>query len=107
MVADSRSPTPSLQRQFARALVFGVLLPALVMMAVFGWYDSNRQVAAVRMRMDSVAQSTAASIDEFIQAHRAILMILAQRRSDENSVGDVARWNDDLRRVISAYPAFR
>lgn len=107
MVADSRSPTPSLQRQFARALVFGVLLPALVMMAAFGWYDSNRQVAAVRMRMDSVAQSTAASIDEFMQAHRAILMILAQRRSDENSVGDVARWSNDLRRVISAYPAFR
>lgn len=96
-----------MQREFARALVFGVFLPALVMVALFGWYESQRQVAAVRMRMESVAQSTAASIDEFMVAQRAALAVLAQRRSDEANVDDMARWSADLRRVINSYPAFR
>lgn len=107
MAAVRRLQAPSLQRAFARALVLGVFLPALVMVALFGWYESQRQVAAVRMRMESVAQSTAASIDEFLVAQRAALAVLAQRRTEEANVGDMTRWSADLRRLIASYPAFR
>lgn len=107
MSAAPRRDASSLRREFARALVLGVFLPALVMVVLFGWYESQRQVAAVRLRMESVARSTAASIDEFMVAQRAALAVLAQRRSEEDNVGDLALWRADLRRLIGNYPAFR
>ena len=103
---DSAPRPPSLSRQFAKVMLLGVLLPALVLIAGLVWYNLAREHHGVEQRTASIAVSTARDVDEFIAAHRAAVNLLAQHRSEEGSAGDPARWQEDLARVRRNYPGF-
>ncbi|HEY5613366.1 MAG TPA: hypothetical protein VIK70_07220, partial [Lysobacter sp.] len=105
-MTDSASRPPSLRRQFARVMLLGVLLPALLLIAGLVWFNVTRERHGVEQRTTSVAVATAREVDEFIAAHRAAVNVLAQRRSEEGSARDSARWSADLARLRRNYPAF-
>ncbi len=87
-------------------MVLGVLLPALVLIAGLVWFNMDRERDGVDQRTGSLAVATARDIDEFIAAHVAAVNLLAQRRSEEGSASDPARWSADLARVRHNYPGF-
>lgn len=105
MTASTPRP-PSLRRQFAKVMLLGVLLPALVLIAGLVWFNVDRERRGVDQRTASVAASTARDVDEFLAAHRSAINVLAQRRSEERTAGDPARWADDLARLHRNYPGF-
>lgn len=105
-MTDSSPRAPSLRRQFTNVMLFGVLLPALVLIAGLVWFNVGHERRGVDQRTASVAVSTAREVDEFIAAHRAAVILLAERRSEEGSAGDPARWTQDLARVRRNYPGF-
>ena len=105
-MTDSAPRAPSLRRQFTKVMLLGVLLPALVLIAGLVWYNVAREHRGVDQRTRSLAASTALEVDEFIAAHRAAVVLLAERRSEEGSAGDPARWKEDLARLRRNYPAF-
>lgn len=87
-------------------MLLGVLIPALLMIAGLVWFNLARERAGIDQRTRSVALSAARDVDEFLAAHQAALNMLAQRRSEEGSAGDEARWNADLARLRRNYPGF-
>ena len=87
-------------------MLLGVMVPALVLIAGLVWYNVAREHRGVEQRTVSIALSTARDVDEFITAHRAAVNLLAQRRSEEGSAGDPARWQEDLARQRRNYPGF-
>lgn len=100
-------PDWALRREFARLLVLAVILPALTLSALFTWRDAISRRDRAGERLQSVAESTARDLDDFLRAHRAAVAELAERRSGENNIADRARWTSDLRRLRRHYPAFR
>lgn len=105
-MSDSAPRPPSLRRQFAKVMLLGVMVPALVLIAGMVWLNVAKERGGADLRTASVAASTAREVDDFIDVHRAAVNLLAQRRSAEGSAGDPARWSDDLARVRSNYPGF-
>lgn len=97
---------PSLRRQFAKVMVFGVLLPALLLITGLVWFSVARERHGVGQRTASVAASTAQEVDDFITVHRAAVVLLAQRRTEEGNASEPGRWAVDLSRVRRNYPGF-
>ena len=98
--------SPSLRRQFARAMVFGVLVPALLLILGLVWFNLARERDGIDQRTRSVALSAARDVDEFIVAHAAAVNMLAQQRNDEGRAAATDRWPDDLARLRRNYPGF-
>ena len=96
----------ALRRDFARLLVVAVVLPALLLVLFLSWADASARRAAAAERLRILAQWTARDLDDFIGTHRAALAVLAARRSEEGTVGDLPRWQVDFRRTRAGYPAF-
>ena len=96
----------SLRRQFARAMLLGVLIPALLMIAGLVWFNLSRERAGIDQRTRSVAVSAARDVDEFLAAHQAALNVLAQRRTEEGSADSAEGWSADLARLRRNYPGF-
>ncbi|MFD0739223.1 diguanylate cyclase [Lysobacter koreensis] len=105
-MTESAMRPASLRRQFAKVMLLGVLVPALLLIAGLVWLNLAKERAGAEMRTASVAVSTAREVDDFIAVHRAAVNVLAQRRSAEGSARDPARWSADLARVRTNYPGF-
>jgi diguanylate cyclase (GGDEF)-like protein len=102
----SAGPDWALRRDFARLLVIAVVLPALILCALLAWSQSAKQRTDAATQMRSAAEITARGFDEFLKVHGAVASVLADRRSGESSLGDRARWSEDLRSLRDHYPAF-
>ena len=102
----SAAPEWALRRDFARLLVVAVVLPALILCALLAWSEASSQRLSASTQLRSVAESTAHGLEEFLQVHTAVTGVIADRRSNERTLNDRARWNDDLARLRSNYPAF-
>ena len=105
-VTDSATRPPSLRRQFAKVMLLGVLLPALLLIAGLVWFNLTRERDGVEQRTASVAASTAHDVDDFLTAHRAAVNVLAQSRSEQGTASDAAGWAADLARLHRNYPGF-
>jgi diguanylate cyclase (GGDEF)-like protein len=103
-IRRSTGPGWALRRDFARLLVLAVVLPTLALVVFLSWSEgnTNRTVASDRLR--TLAQWTARDIDDFLGVHRAAIQVLAERRSQERTVPDAARWQADFRRMRVRYP---
>lgn len=97
---------PSLRRQFAKAMILGVAVPALALIAGYGWYNTRQEKAAVAERTRSAVESAARDIDEYLALHRAAISVLAERRSEDGTLGDVSLWDADLRGLRRNFPGF-
>ncbi|MGO4550794.1 diguanylate cyclase [Lysobacter sp. 2RAF19] len=102
----SAGPDWALRRDFARLLVVAVVLPALILCALLAWSQSASQRADATANLHSAAEITARDFDDSLRMHAAVAAVLAARRSSENTLGDRARWSDDLRRLREHYPGF-
>lgn len=100
-------PDWALRRDFARLLVLAVILPALTLSALFTWREAISRRDRAGERLQSIAESNARDVDEFLRAHRAAIAQFAERRSAERSLADRARWTADMQRLRRHYPAFR
>ena len=101
------APDWALRRDFARLLVLAVILPALTLSALFTWREAISRRDRAGERLQSIAESNARDVDEFLRAHLAAIAELAERRSAEQSLADGARWTADMQRLRRHYPAFR
>lgn len=102
----SAAPDWALRRDFARLLVVAVVLPALILCALLAWSEATTQKRNASTQLRSVAEATAHDLDGVLQVHAAVVDVVAARRSNERSVGDRVRWNDDLQRLRKNFPGF-
>ena len=102
----SAAPDWALRRDFARLLVLAVVLPALILCALLAWSEASTQKRNASTQLRSVAEATAHDLEGFLQVHRSVIDVIADRRNNERSIGDRARWNEDLRRLRANFPAF-
>ena len=98
------SPGWALRRDFARLLVLAVVLPTLALVVFLSWSEGNANRAVASDRLRTLAQWTARDLDDFVNVHRAAVQVLAERRTQERTVPDAARWQTDFRRMRSRYP---
>jgi hypothetical protein len=108
-IRRSTGPGWALRRDFARLLVLAVVLPALALVIFLSWSEANADRAMASDRLRTLAQWTARDIDDFVDVHRAAVQVLAERRTQERTVPDAARWQADFRRMRAAAwsPAIR
>jgi signal transduction histidine kinase len=105
--ATGRSTRPgwALLGEFTRLLLLAVVLPVLLLAGALLWQ------ASVSVRDRSATQLTAAAtagaqeLEGFLRIHLAAMQVLAERRTSEGSIGDIARWHADLARINRHYPA--
>lgn len=105
--ASTIRPGRALLGEFTRLLLLAVVLPILVLTGVLLWQTSVSVRGQSETRLAGAAAAAARDLEDFLQAHLAALQVLAERRNNEGSVADVARWNSDLDRIHRHYPAFR
>lgn len=98
-------PEWALQREFARLLVLAVLLPAVILSALFTWRDAASRRARIGESLVSTTRANALELDDFLRTHRAAVEVLAERRSREGTLADRERWIADLSRLRRHYPA--
>ncbi|HWI23502.1 MAG TPA: diguanylate cyclase [Lysobacter sp.] len=103
-IRRSTGPGWALRRDFARLLVLAVVLPTLALVVFLSWSEANANRAMASERLRTLAQWTARDIDDFLGVHRAAVQVLAERRSQERTVSDAARWQVDFRRMRARYP---
>ncbi len=96
----------ALRRVFARLLVLAVVVPALILVVLLSWSDATARRADAAERLRTTSQWMARDLDDFIGTHRAAVQELAQRRSEEATVGDRVRWQADFRRMRAGFPGF-
>jgi diguanylate cyclase (GGDEF)-like protein len=106
-IGTRRSTGPGwvLRRDLARLLVFAVVLPALALVVFLSWKEAGTERAIASERLRTLAQWTARDLDDFVGVHRAAVQVLAERRTEERTVADAARWRADFRRLRARYPA--
>jgi len=109
-MAEESNPRPSspvtpsrwaLRREFTRLLVLAAILPALVFGVLQIWSQYQTERSQLGERMAITARLTAASIDEFIDAHVAGLALLTDVRAPGSD-----DWTADLAHLHSRYPLF-
>lgn len=103
--APVAGPEWALQREFARLLVLAVLLPAMILSALFIWRDAASRRTRVGESLVSTTKANALEVDDFLRTHRAAVEVVAERRSREGSLADRERWIADLSRLRRHYPA--
>ena len=103
------SATPrrrTLLGQFTGLVLLAVFLPVLVLAGVLLWQSSVSVRAQGASRLAATANASARELESFLRVHTAAMQVLADRRSDEGNLDDLARWESDLARVNRHYPAF-
>lgn len=96
----------SLRKDFAWLLVLAVVLPVVALAAWVLWQEDRVRREQTALRLIAIAESSAGDVEQFLRDHLAAVQLIATRRSEEGSTGDVALWRADLARIKRFYPAF-
>lgn len=91
---------PSLRRQFARAVVLAALLPAAALGVVEQVNHYRTEQRHLGDRLEVATLLSAASVNEFVEAHLAGVALVASMS------GDDADWPARLAELDQRYPAF-
>ncbi len=97
----------ALLRDFSRLLFVAVVLPVVVIAALYLWQSGHSARRQYEARMADAATAHGREIDSFIQVHTAALQVMAERRSAMGDARNEATWSDDLRRLHGYYPDFQ